>query len=382
MDCIYLDNNATTPLDPRVLEHMLPFLAERFGNPASTHHHVGRDALRGVERAREHVADLIGASADEIVWTSGATESCNLAIKGIARHYRDKGRHIITQVSEHPAVLDTCKALENEGFRVTRLPVDHDGLIDLNGLEDALADDTVLVSIMLANNETGTIQPGAQIGALCKRRGVLFHSDVTQALGKLAVDVEALNLDLASASAHKLYGPKGAGMLYLGKSNPPVRCDPILHGGGHERGLRSGTLNVPGIVGFGEAARICGRELAEESDRLMRLRDRLHAGLEGALGDITLNGHRERRLCNTLNLSFAGLSGETLIEALTDIAVSSGAACSGASPGPSHVLQAMRLTPPRIYGSIRFSLGRFNTDEEIDCVIGKVSEAARSLKGA
>ena len=236
MDRIYLDNNATTPLDPRVLEHMLPYLTERFGNPASTHHEFGREALSGVDQAREHLAELIGASPDEIVWTSGATESCNLAIKGIARHYRDKGRHIVTQLSEHPAVLDTCKALEGQGFRVTRLPVDRDGLIDLKDLQNALTNDTILVSIMTANNETGTIQPVAQIGALCKQRGVLFHSDVTQALGKLPLDVDALNLDLASASAHKAYGPKGVGMLYLRKTNPPVRCDPILHGGGHERG--------------------------------------------------------------------------------------------------------------------------------------------------
>ena len=240
MDRIYLDNNATTPLDPRVLEQMLPYLRENFGNPASTHHDFGRDARRGVERAREDLADLIGASIDEIGWTSGATESGNLAIKGIARHYRDKGRQIVTQTSEHPAVLDTCKALEGEGFRVTRLPVDDDGLIELNNLNDALTNDTILVSIMTANNETGTIQPVAQIGALCKQRGVLFHSDVTQALGKLPLDVDALNLDLASASAHKAYGPKGVGMLYLRKTNPPVRCDPILHGRRHARGLRRG----------------------------------------------------------------------------------------------------------------------------------------------
>lgn len=380
MSTIYLDNNATTPLDPRVLDAMLPYLREHFGNAASTDHHPGRLAAEAVERARQQVAGLVGATAQDIIWTSGATESCNLAIKGVARHYRERGRHVVTQTTEHPAVLDTCRHLEREGFRVTYLPVDRHGVIDVNQLRDALTDDTVLVSIMAANNETGTLQPIAQIGSLCKERGVLFHTDAAQAVGRIPFDVVDMGVDLAGASGHKIYGPKGVGMLYIRRDSPTVRCDPILHGGGHEGGIRSGTLNVPGIVGFGAAAELCRNEFADDARRLTELRDRLWDGLRSELDDIVLNGHPEQRLCNTVNISFADTESESVIAKLNDLAVSSGSACTTADPGPSHVLRAMGIPDDLIYGSIRFSLGRGNTATEVDSAVRKVAAAVRSSK--
>jgi cysteine desulfurase len=377
---IYMDYHATTPMDPRVLDAMLPYFTEKFGNAASRNHKYGWEAEEAVEKARQQIADLIGANAKEIIFTSGATESDNLAIKGVAQMYRDKGDHIITVVTEHKAVIDTCKRLEKEGNRVTYLPVQKDGLIDLDQLRNAMTEKTILVSIMTANNEIGVVQPIAQIGALTRERGILFHTDAVQAAGKLPFDVNALKVDLASLSAHKMYGPKGVGALFVRRRNPRVLCAPIIDGGGHERGMRSGTLNVPGIVGMGKAAELCKQEMAAESARVGALRDRLNRKLHDGLDQLFINGSMEHRLPNNLNVSFAYVEGESLLMGINDVAVSSGSACTSASLEPSYVLKALGTGDDLAHSSIRFGLGRFNTEEEVDYVAAKVISVASKLR--
>ncbi len=382
---IYLDHNATTPLDPRVLDAMLPFLRERFGNAASRHHALGCDAATAVETAREQVAAVIGADPREIIWTSGATESDNLALQGVARApaYAKK-RHVVTVTTEHRAVLDACEHLERQGIDVTYLGVDGDGRLDLDRLAAAITERTVLVSVMHANNETGVLHPIARIGALCRERGVLFHTDATQSWGKEPIDVNAMHVDLLSASAHKIHGPKGVGMLFVRRRGPRVRCEPMVHGGGHERGLRSGTLNVPGIVGMGVAAALAssdgaGRAGGDGTGRA--LRDRLETGLQSRLDGVEVNGHRVERLANTTNLSFAGVDGAKLMKRMPGLAVSSSSACTSAALQPSYVLGAMGCDDARIRGSVRFSLGRFNTADEIETAIETVAEAVAGLRG-
>ncbi len=377
---IYLDNNATTPVDRRVLEAMLPYFAEVFGNAASRSHSFGQQAEAAVEKARRQVADALGAGPKEIVFTSGATESDNLAIKGVAEMYRDKGNHVITCATEHKAVIDACKHLGQRGCDVTFLPTDEFGLVEPGQVAEAITDRTILVTLMAANNEIGTIHPIAEVAAEARRRGVLFHTDATQAFGKIPLDVEAMGIDLLSLSAHKFYGPKGVGALYVRRRNPRVRLAIQMHGGGHERGLRSGTLNVPGIVGLGAAAEICAAEMPAEAPRLQGLRDRLERSITAALDAVKLNGHPTRRLPNTLNLSFAYVEGESLMMKMTDVAVSSGSACTSASLEPSYVLRALGVGDELAHGSIRFSLGRFNTAEEIDYVARRVVESVNELR--
>jgi cysteine desulfurase len=377
---IYMDNHATTPVDPRVLEAMLPYFTERFGNAASRNHSFGWQAEEAVDVARKQVAELIGATAKEIVFTSGATESDNLAIKGAALMYREKGNHIITAVTEHKAVIDTCKHLEKDGFEVTYLPVRRDGLVDLDRLRAAITDRTILVSIMAANNEVGVLQPIDEIGRITRERGVLFHTDAVQAAGKVAFDVNASSVDMASLSAHKIYGPKGVGALYVRRRNPRVLLTPIIDGGGHERGMRSGTLNVPGIVGFGKAAEICREQLVPEAARLTALRNRLSDGLHRNLDEIFVNGSMEHRLPGNLNVSFAYVEGEALLMGISDIAVSSGSACTSATLEPSYVLKALGTGDDLAHSSIRFGLGRFNTEEEVDFVVEKLSGVVKRLR--
>jgi len=363
-----------------VLEAMTPYLTGEFGNAASRNHAFGWRAEDAVETAREQVAGLIGAAAKEIVWTSGATESDNLAIKGAAQMYRDKGNHVITCVTEHKAVLDTCKRLEEWGFQVTYLPTDETGRLDPRQVAEAITDRTILISIMAANNEIGTIHPIAEIGRIAKRRGVLLHTDATQAAGKVPLSVEEMGVDLMSLSGHKMYGPKGVGALYVRRRGPRVRLVPQMDGGGHEWGLRSGTLNVPGIVGMGAAADICRREMPEEAPRLRALRDRLHEGIAGRLEQVKLNGHPAERLPNTVNLSFAYVEGESLMMKMKTLAVSSGSACTSASLQPSYVLRAIGVGDELAHSSIRFSLGRFNTQEEIDYAAEQVVAAVNELR--
>ena len=358
----------------------MPYFKENFGNSASRNHQFGWVAEEAVDKAREQVASAIGATPKEIVWTSGATESNNIAIKGVAAMYGDKGKHIITQVIEHKAVIDPCKYLESQGYRVTFLPVDRVGRVNLDELKSAMTPDTILVSIMFANNEIGTLQPVAGIGKLCKERGVLFHTDATQAFGKLPIDVEAMGIDLLSCSAHKIYGPKGVGALYVRRKNPRVRCAPVLHGGGHERGMRSGTLNVPGIVGMGKAAELCVADRATELPRLQKMRDRLWQGISSQLSDVVLNGHATERLPNTDNISFLYVEGESLMMGFSDLAVSSGSACTSASLEPSYVLKGLGMGDDIAHSSIRFSLGRFNTDAEIDRAIRSVVGTVKKLR--
>jgi cysteine desulfurase len=379
---IYLDYNATTPLDPRVLDAMLPFFSDRFGNAASRHHDLGRSAAAAVETAREQAAAVIGADPEEIYWTSGATESDNLAIKGVAvaPAYVARGNHIVTAGTEHRAVLDPCEHLESRGFKITYLGVDRRGMIDLQKLADALTPKTFLVSLMHGNNETGVVHPIDEIGALCRKNGALFHTDATQTFGKELIDVESDCIDLLSASAHKLCGPKGAGLLYVRKRNPRVRCEPILHGGGHERGLRSGTLNVPAIVGFGTAAELCRKEMPAEQPRFRALRDRLEQGLRSRLDGVETNGHSERRLANTTNLSFAGIDSEALMKLVPDLALSSSSACTSALLQPSYVLGAIGCSEEVVRGSVRFSLGRFTTEAEIDAAVSSLVEAVKKLR--
>jgi cysteine desulfurase len=426
---IYMDNNATTPMDPRVLEAMMPYLREDFGNAASRNHAFGWKAEAAVELARKQVAALIGASDKEIVFTSGATESDNLAIKGVVEFYKDKGDHIITLKTEHKAVLDTCKRLERVrqerlddlkqlrlmqltggpvsrdnltelsikhdldndavyrqwaelptgGARVTYLEVEKDGRVDLAKLEAAMTDKTILVSIMLANNEIGTVQPIAEIGKLCRSKGILLHCDAVQGVGKVPFDVEAMKVDLASLSAHKMYGPKGVGALYV-RRKPRVRIAPIIDGGGHERGMRSGTLNVASIVGFGKAAELAHHEMADEAARLTRLREKLEKGILAQLDMVTVNGSREHRLPGNLNISFAYVEGEALMMAIKDVAVSSGSACTSASLEPSYVLRACGVEEELAHSSIRFGLGRFNTEEEVDFVIKLMVDKVNRLR--
>jgi cysteine desulfurase len=363
---IYFDNHATTPVDPRVLETMMPYFTTAFGNAASRNHVFGWRAESAVEQAREHIAALIGGQAKEIVFTSGATESNNLAIKGVLEFYESKGNHIITAATEHKAVIDTCKYLERRGARVTFLPVRPDGLIDLDELRSAITDKTVLVSIMFANNEIGVLQPVSEIGKICKERGVLFHCDAVQAAGKVPLDVEAMGMDLVSISAHKMYGPKGVGALWVRRGKPRVRLAPNLHGGGHERGMRSGTLNVPGIAGFGRAAEIARAEMAEESARVLALREHLRDRIAAEIPECFVNGSLEHRLAGNLNFSVAYVEGESLLMALKDIALSSGSACTSASLEPSYVLRALGVGDELAHSSLRVGLGRFNTRDEVD----------------
>lgn len=377
---IYLDNNATTRTDPRVVEAMLPYFTERYGNAASLTHCFGQEADEAVEQARQQVADLIGSHPREIIFTSGATESNNLALKGVAAMYRPKGDHIITAATEHKAVLDPLRRLGREGFQITILPVDAYGRVTVEQVAQALTPRTVLVSIMAANNEIGTLQPIRALGRLCKERGVLLHTDAAQAAGKVPLDVEDMGIDLLSLSAHKMYGPKGVGALYIRRRDPRVRLEPQMDGGGQERGLRSGTSNVPGIVGFGVACELCHQEMASESVRLTDLRERLRQGIQEQLSDVKLNGHPAERLPGNLNLSFAHIKGEALLMALRDIAVSSGSACTTASLEPSYVLKALGLDDELAHGSIRFGLGRFNTAEETDTVVQEVVRVVRYLR--
>lgn len=377
---IYMDNHSTTPVDPRVLEAMLPFFGEKFGNAASHTHRFGWEAEAAVEVARNHVARIINASSQEIIFTSGATESDNLAIKGAAWKYREKGNHIVTMPTEHKAVLDTAKHLEKEGFRVTYLPVRPDGLLDIEELKKACGPGTILVSIMAANNETGVVQPLAEIGTLCHERGILFHTDAAQAVGKIPMDVQAMNIDLLSISGHKVYGPKGVGALYVRRKAPQVELAPLIDGGGHEGGRRSGTLNVPGIVGLGKACELAQREMPAEAERLRTLRDRLKDGILTKLDEVYVNGSLEHRLPGSLSLSFAGVDVGDLLMSLSDIALSSGSACTSATPDPSYVLKAMGVREDLAESPIRFGLGRFNTQEEVDYAAGEVVKATQRLR--
>lgn len=377
---IYLDNNSTTRVDPRVLDVMLPYFTEKYGNAASRTHVFGWEAEEAVGQARKEVAALIGASDREIVFTSGATESNNLALKGVAGMYRDRGNHIITAVTEHKAVLDPCKRLEQQGWQVTYLPIDASGQVSVERVAKAISEKTVLVSIMAANNEIGTLQPIGRIGKLCKERGVLFHTDAAQAAGKVVLDVEDMGIDLLSISAHKIYGPKGVGVLYVRRKEPRVRLEPTIDGGGHERGMRSGTLPVPLVVGFGKACSLCREEMAAEAIRLSSLRNRLRDGIQAGLEEVSLNGHPSERLPGNLNLSFAGIDGSALMMSLKQIALSSGSACTSASVEPSYVLRALGVPDALAQGSIRFGLGRFTTEEEIAYVAEAVVREVQRLR--
>jgi len=377
---IYMDYHATTPVDPRVVETMLPYFHEKFGNAASRNHSFGWAAEEAVENARAQIARLINATPKEIIFTSGATESNNLALKGAAEMYREKGNHIITQVTEHKAILDTCKRLEKYGYEVTYLPVAKDGRIDLDDLRRAITAKTILITIMYANNEIGVIQPIQEIGKIAKEKGILFHTDGVQAAGKIPVDVQKDNLDMISLTAHKIYGPKGCGALYVRRRNPRVQLSAQIDGGGHERGMRSGTLNVPGIVGFGKAAELCQNEMAEESTRLSGLRDRLKDAVFAKLDEVYINGSMTHRLPHNINISFAFVEGESLLMGINDVAVSSGSACTSATLEPSYVLKALGVGEDLAHTSIRFGLGRFNTQEEVDYVTSRVIEVVQRLR--
>lgn len=378
---IYMDNHATTRVDPRVLEVMIPYFMDKFGNAASRSHTFGWESEAAVDLAREQIAKLIHASSPrEIIFTSGATESDNLAIKGVAESYRDKGNHIITCVTEHKAVLDTCKVLEKSGCQVTYLPVDGNGLVNMNRLREVITSKTILISIMAANNEIGTIEPVKEIGQFAHENGILFHTDATQAVGKIPLNVEAMNIDLLSLTAHKMYGPKGIGALYVRAAKPRVRLKPMIDGGGHERGMRSGTLNVPGIVGLGKACEIAQKEMAVEAERLISLRERLKKKITDQLEEVYVNGHPTERLPGNMNISFAYVEGESLLMALKEIAVSTGSACTSASLEPSHVLRAIGVEEELAHTSIRFGLGRFNTEAEVDYVVRRVVEEIRRLR--
>jgi cysteine desulfurase len=378
---IFMDNHSTTPMDPRVLEEMLPYFTEKFGNAASRSHIFGWTAEEAVDHARERIAKLIGAQSEkEIVFTSGASESDNLALKGVAEFYRDKGNHIITTTIEHKAILDTCKRLEKEGFEVTYLGVGTDGLVDPDDVKKAMTDKTILVTVMLANNEIGTVQPLAEIGKITRERGVLLHSDAVQGVGKVEFDVQKMNVDLASITAHKMYGPKGVGALYVRRSKPRVRLVAQMDGGGHERGMRSGTLNVPSVVGFGKACAIFQEEGKADNARIFALRERLRTKLQGALDECYVNGSLEHRLPGNLNISFNFVEGEAMMMAIKDVAVSSGSACTSASLEPSYVLRALGVGDELAHSSIRFGLGRFNTPEEVDYVADLVTGKVKHLR--
>lgn len=375
---IYMDYSATTPVDPRVVEKMIPYLREQYGNPASRSHAYGWEAERAVEDARAQVAALVNCDPREIIWTSGATESDNLALKGAAHFYQSKGKHIVTLKTEHKAVLDTCRALEREGFEVTYLDVLENGLLDMELFKQTLRDDTILVSVMMVNNEIGVIQDIEQIGALCRDQGIIFHVDAAQAVGKIEIDLKSLNVDLMSLSAHKVYGPKGIGALYV-RRKPRVRLEAQIHGGGHERGMRSGTLPTHQIAGMGEAFRLAREEMAAESIRIRALRDRLWAGLN-ALEEVYINGDLERRVPHNLNVSFNFVEGESLIMAIKDVAVSSGSACTSASLEPSYVLRALGRNDELAHSSIRFSIGRFTTEQEVDYVANLLDRKIAKLR--
>lgn len=377
---IYLDNNSTTPLDPRVLEAMMPFLTEKFGNAASRSHAFGWETEEAVEKSRASIAKLIGANLKEIIFTSGATESINIALKGAAEMYAEKGNHIITAATEHKATLDSAKYLEKHGCTVTYLPVDKFGAVSPEQVKAAITEKTILISLMHANNEIGTIHPIEEIGKVAKEAGILFHVDAAQTTGKIPIDVEKMGIDILSISAHKMYGPKGVGGLYVRRTNPRVRLSPVVHGGGHERGFRSGTLNVAGIVGFGKAAELCSQEMAQEAVRVSALRDKLKNALFSQLDELFLNGDPIKRLPNNLNISFAFVEGEALMMGLKEVAVSSGSACTSASLEPSYVLKAMGVGEELAHTSIRFGLGRFTTAEEIDFVIEKVVGVVKKLR--
>ncbi|MED5463910.1 MAG: IscS subfamily cysteine desulfurase [Myxococcota bacterium] len=381
---IYMDHHATTPVDPQVLEVMLPFLKDDFGNASSRNHVFGWKAEEAVEASRIAVAECIGGTSREIVFTSGATESNNLALLGVAESYAASGKHIITQATEHKAILDTLAVLEKRGFEITVLPVDEEGMINPEEVRAAIRPDTILVSLMLVNNEVGTVQPLEAVGALCREAGVLLHCDAVQGVGKVPFDVEAMGVGLASLSAHKIYGPKGVGALYVSRRNPRVTLSPILFGGGHERGMRSGTLNVPGIAGLGEACRILTRGAGGENERIQGLRDALWARIRQGLDGVTLNGHPTKRHPGNLHVSFQGVEAEALIMALRDVAVSSGAACTSATLEPSHVMKALKVPLERAHSSVRFGLGRFNTVEEVDfvgdLVVGQVDRLRELAK--
>jgi cysteine desulfurase len=377
---LYLDNHATTRMDPRVFAAMTPYFTEIYGNAASRNHAFGWQAEEAVEKSRKQIADLIGADSKEIVFTSGATESNNLAIKGVAQMYAEKGNHIITAATEHKAVLDTCKRLEKDGFRVTYLPVQQDGLIDLNLLRESITDKTILISIMYANNEIGVVQPIQEIGKIAKEKGVLFHTDAVQAVGKIPVNVIKDGVDILSLTGHKLYGPKGCGALYVRRRNPRVRLAEQMNGGGHERGMRSGTLNVPGIVGLGEACELCNKEMADEAMRLGYLRDKLKNRIFESLDEVYINGSMASRLPHNLNVSFAYVEGESLLMGINDVAVSSGSACTSATLEPSYVLKALGAGDDLAHSSIRFGLGRFTTEEEIDYVADKIIDVVKKLR--
>ncbi len=377
---VYMDNQATTAVDPRVLDAMLPYFTEKFGNAASRNHEFGWKAEEAVETARGHVARLIHATPREIIFTSGATESNNLAIKGVAEAYHAKGSHIITQVTEHKAVLDTCKRLQKYGYEVTYLAVAKDGLIDLEELRRAITPKTILISIMHANNEIGAIQPIEEIGKIAKQHKMIFHVDAAQSVGKIPVDVHRDGIDLLSISAHKIYGPKGIGALYVRRKDPRVEISAIIDGGGHERGMRSGTLNVPGIVGLGKACEICLKEMAQEAERAARLREKLKAAILSRLDQTSINGSMQHRLPGNLNLSFAGVEGDALLMGINDVAVSSGSACTSATLEPSYVLRALGVPEDLAHSSIRFGIGRFNSDEEVDYVADRVVETVQRLR--
>jgi cysteine desulfurase len=378
---IYMDNHATTPTDRRVLEAMLPYFTEKFGNAASRNHSFGWEAEEAVDKARNQIAALINAKPKEIIFTSGATESDNLAIKGVVEFYKDKGNHVITCVTEHKAVLDSCRALERAGkASVTYLPVDHHGMVDPDDVRKAVTDKTVLITIMYANNEIGTIHPVGEIGRLAKEKGIVFHCDAVQAVGKVPVDVERDGIDLLSLSAHKIYGPKGVGAIYVRSKGPRIRITAQMDGGGHERGMRSGTLNVTGIVGLGKACEIAKAEMSDEGRRLTELRNKLQAGIFERLDDVFLNGHPTERLPGNLNLSFAYVEGESLLMGISDVAVSSGSACTSATLEPSYVIRALGTDEELAHSSIRFGLGRFNTEEEVDFVTDRVCSEVKRLR--
>jgi len=376
---VYLDYQATTPMDPRVLEKMMPYFTEKFGNPHSRSHAYGWETEEAVEIARRQIAALIHATEKEIIFTSGATESNNLALKGVGHFYKDKKNHIITVVTEHKCVLDSCRHLEQEGFEVTYLPVQANGLLDLNVLRDAIRASTLMVSVMAVNNEIGVIQPLTEIGKICREKGVLFHTDAAQAFGKIPLDVEAMNIDLMSISAHKVYGPKGVGALYV-RRRPRVRIEPLINGGGQERGMRSGTLSAPLCVGFGEAASIARAEMGKDSEHVRRLSDKFLKAVMDDIPDVYLNGDRVQRYPGNINLSFAYIEGESMIMAIKDLAVSSGSACTSASLEPSYVLRALGVNEELAHTSIRFGIGRFTTDEEIDFAIQLVTGSISRLR--
>jgi cysteine desulfurase len=377
---IYMDNHATTPVDPRVVDAMLPYFTEKFGNAASRNHSFGWAGEEAIEIARAQIASLIGATPKEIIFTSGATESDNLMIKGVAEMYREKGNHIITQAIEHKAVLDTCKRLEKYGYELTYLPVQKDGRVDPEDVRKAITPKTILITIMYANNEIGIINPIQEIGKIAKEHGIIFAVDGVQAVGKIPVDVQKDNIDLLAISGHKIYGPKGVGALYVRRRNPRVQLSAIIDGGGHERGMRSGTLNVTGIIGLGKACELAQQEMAREGERLRGLRDRLRAGLEAKLDEVFVNGSWEHRLPNNLNMSFAYVEGESLLMGINDVAVSSGSACTSATLEPSYVLKALGVGEDLAHTSIRFGLGRFNTQDEVDYVIDKMVQVVTKLR--